>query len=149
MQNGWDFYKGDLGSTWEALRTGGPAELPQWQKVSIPHCYNAFDAVDPDKAYYEGPAWYRTYIDIHNPYPGGKTILHFEGAGQKTKVFVAGFLAGEHTGGYDEFSIDLTEPLKKFHGRYTKDDFGGKIPLLIRVDNSRDTEMIPSDHERF
>ncbi len=149
LQNGWDFYKGDLGSTWEGLRTGRPAELPQWESVTVPHCYNAFDAVDPDQAYYQGPAWYRTYIEIDNPYVEGKTLLHFEGAGQKTKVFVAEFQAGEHIGGYDEFRIDLTGPLKKFHRKYSKDDFGGKIPLLIRVDNSRDTEMIPSDLSDF
>jgi beta-galactosidase len=149
LQNGWDFYKGDLGSTWEAMRTGGPAALPTWESVTLPHCYNAFDAVDPDREYYQGPAWYRKYIEIDNPYTDGKTLLHFEGAGQKTKVFVAEFLAGEHTGGYDEFTIDLTGPLKKFHSKYSAADFGGKIPLLIRVDNSRDTEMIPSDLSDF
>ena len=149
LQSGWEFYKGDLGSTWEALRTGRPAELPQWQGVSIPHCYNAFDAVDPDQEYYQGPAWYRSYIDINNPYTDGRTILHFEGAGQKTNVFIAEFPAGEHTGGYDEFRIDLTDPLKKFRNKYSEDDFGGKIPLIIRVDNSRDTEMIPSDLSDF
>ncbi|MDF1573149.1 MAG: glycoside hydrolase family 88 protein [Bacteroidales bacterium] len=149
LQNGWEFYKGDLGSTWEALRTGRPAALPQWENVTVPHCYNAFDAVDPDKEYYQGPAWYRTYIELENPYTEGKTMLHFEGAGQKTKVFVAEFLAGEHIGGYDEFRIDLTGTLKEFHSKYSAADFGGKIPLLIRVDNSRDTEMIPSDLSDF
>jgi len=149
LSNGWDFYKGDLGSTWEALRTGRPAELPEWENVTLPHSYNASDAVDPDRAYYEGPAWYRTYLDIDNPFPEGRTILHFEGAGQKTKVFVAEFLAGEHVGGYDEFKIDLTDVLKKYHHKYSESAFGGRIPLLIRTDNSRDTEMIPSDLSDF
>jgi beta-galactosidase len=149
LQNDWEFYKGDLGSTWEALRTGQPVELPTWESVTLPHSYNAFDAVDPDREYYQGPAWYRKYIEIDNPYTDGKTLLHFEGAGQKTKVFVAEFPAGEHIGGYDEFTIDLTGPLKKFHSKYSKADYGGKVPLLIRVDNSRDTEMIPSDLSDF
>ena len=149
LQNGWEFYKGDLGSTWEALRSGTPANLPTWEDVSIPHCYNAFDAVDPDLEYYQGPAWYRKFVDIENPYIEGRTMLHFEGAGQKTEVFVAEFLAGEHIGGYDEFTIDLTATLKKYHSKYSEADFGGKIPLLIRVDNSRDTEMIPSDLSDF
>lgn len=149
LESGWEFYKGDLGSTWEALRTGGPAESMTWQEVTLPHCYNAFDAVDPDINYYQGPAWYRTYIHPENPHTNGRTLLHFEGAGQKIKVYVAEFLAGEHTGGYDEFSIDLTEPLEKFHGKYTASDFEGKVPVLIRVDNTRDTEMIPSDLSDF
>lgn len=149
LQSGWEFYKGDLGSTWEAIRTGRPAELPTWESVTLPHCYNAFDAVDPDREYYQGPAWYRKYIEIDNPYAEGRTMLHFEGAGQKTKVYVAEFLAGEHIGGYDEFTIDLNSALNKFHNKYSEADFDGKIPLLIRVDNSRDTEMIPSDLSDF
>ena len=39
--------------------------------------------------------------------------------------------------------------LKKFHKKYTPDQFDGKVPILIRVDNSRDTEMIPSDLSDF
>ena len=115
----------------------------------LPHCFNARDGVDPDVAYYQGPAWYRNYLEMENPHEDGRTVLHFEGAGQKTQVFVAGFRAGEHTGGYDEFSIDLTESLEAFHRKYPGDAFEGKIPLLIRVDNSRDREMIPSDLSDF
>ena len=60
ITRGWEFYRGELGSVWEALRNGRPAELPVWKQVSLPHSYNALDAVDPDVAYYEGPGWYRT-----------------------------------------------------------------------------------------
>lgn len=147
--SGWEFYKSDLAHPWEALRTGRPAELPVWESVTLPHCYNALDGVDPDVAYYQGPAWYRNYVSIQNPFEGGRTVLHFEGAGQKTQVYVAEFLAGEHTGGYDEFTIDLTESLALFHEKYPLEQFEGRIPILIRVDNSRDREMIPSDLSDF
>ncbi len=104
----WEFYKGDLGGVWEALRTGRPAELPVWEQISVPHSYNAYDGVDPDVAYYEGPAWYRTQLSIDNPYKDGRTLLHFEGAGQKTSVYVFDQLVGEHRGGYDlETEADL------------------------------------------
>lgn len=149
ISQGWEFYRGDLAHPWEGIRTGRPAELPLWEPVVLPHCFNARDGVDPDVAYYQGPAWYRNYLEMENPHEDGRTVLHFEGAGQKTQVFVAGFRAGEHTGGYDEFSIDLTESLEAFHRKYPGDAFEGKIPLLIRVDNSRDREMIPSDLSDF
>jgi len=146
---GWEFYQGDLGSVWEALRTGRPAELPIWEQVTLPHSYNAFDGVDPDVAYYEGPAWYRTRLEINNPYTDGRTLLHFEGAGQKTRIYIYDQLVGEHVGGYDEFSVDLTEAIASFTDMEASREFEGKVPVSIRVDNSRDVEMIPSDLSDF
>ncbi len=149
LTEGWEFYRGDLGGVWEALRTGREAELPVWEQVMLPHSYNAFDAVDPDAAYYEGPAWYRTSLTVDNPYANGRTLLHFEGAGQKARVYVYDQLVGEHIGGYDEFTIDLTEAISAFKGLDEAISFNGTIPLSIRVDNSRDLEMIPSDLSDF
>ena len=83
-------------------------------KVTLPHCFNAEDAVDPDVNYYQGPGWYKTLLKIDNPYADGRIILDFEGAGQKTKVYVYTTLVGEHTGGYDGWSVDITEAVKSF-----------------------------------
>src|SRR5215217_5121287 len=80
LNNGWEFVKQDLGGIWEAVRPvgkGNPEELPFWQKVSLPHSFNATDAVDPDVHYYQGPGWYRTNLEIENPYANGRTLLHF------------------------------------------------------------------------
>src|SRR5688572_24648605 len=112
LNNDWQFVKQDLGGIWEAVRPvkkGAPEEVPLWTKVTLPHCVNAEDAVDPDVNYYQGPAWYRTQLEIKNPYQRGRTILHFEGAGQKTDVYVYTTKVGSHVGGYDEFSIDITD----------------------------------------
>src|SRR6476646_2750126 len=87
LNDNWEFVRQDLSSAWEAVRPfkkGDPQEVPLWSKVSLPHCVNARDAVDPDVNYYQGPAWYRTQLNIRNPYINGRTLLHFEGAGQKT-----------------------------------------------------------------
>lgn len=145
----WEFYRGDLGSVWEALRTGRPAELPAWESVTLPHSYNAHDAVDPDIAYYQGPAWYKTHLDISNPYPNGRTLLHFEGAGQKTKIFLYDKFIAEHVGGYDEFTIDITDAVRQFRNHPEAENFDGMVPISVRTDNSRDTEMIPSDLSDF
>ena len=75
--------------------------------MTLPHCFNARDSVDPDRPYYQGPGWYRTRLKVANPYPGGRTLLRFEGAGQKTNVFVGmDQVGGVHVGGYDEFCVD-------------------------------------------
>jgi beta-galactosidase len=139
----WQFLKQDLGGIWEALRpapAGSPEAVPAWEKIQLPHCVNAKDAVDPDKPYYQGPAWYRKQLVIRNPYANGRTVLHFEGAGQKTLVYINDKKVGEHIGGYDEWSVDITEAITAEPAH---------IILSIRTDNSRDLEMIPSDLSDF
>jgi beta-galactosidase len=151
--NDWQFLKQDLGGVWEAVRPvkqGNPESVPLWTDVTLPHCVNARDAVDPDVNYYQGPAWYKTQLDIQNPYKNGRTILHFEGAGQKTNVYIYTTKVGSHVGGYDEWTVDITDAVEAFKktDEFQK-QFKGKIPVSIRTDNSRDLEMIPSDLSDF
>jgi beta-galactosidase len=153
LNNNWQFLKQDLGGIWEAVRpvkAGNPEDVPLWTNVSLPHCVNASDAVDPTINYYQGPAWYRTQLTIQNPYTNGRTLLHFEGAGQKTDVYVYDQKVGSHVGGYDEFTIDITDAVEAFKKLDTfQTQFKGKIPISIRTDNSRDLELIPSDLSDF
>ncbi|QIL41601.1 glycoside hydrolase family 2 protein [Pedobacter sp. HDW13] len=153
LNNNWEFLKQDLGGVWEAVRpvgAGNPESVPLWQKVSLPHCVNAEDGVDPDVNYYQGPAWYRTNLKIENPYQNGRTILHFEGAGQKTEVYVYTTKVAAHVGGYDEWTVDITDAVAAFQKTavYQK-QFKGKVPVSVRTDNSRDLEMIPSNLSDF
>ncbi|MGF7230397.1 glycoside hydrolase family 2 protein [Arachidicoccus sp.] len=152
LTQNWEFLKEDLGSVWEAVRPyqpGDPQSVPLWQRVTLPHCFNARDAVDPDVNYYEGPGWYRTQLVIDNPYKSGRTLLHFEGAGQKTEVYVFMTKVGSHVGGYDQWTVDMTRAIDDFLKSPDSKRFHGKIPIEIRCDNSRDVEMIPSDMADF
>ena len=102
LENHWQFLREDLGGVWEAIRPdkeGSPEAVPLWETVTLPHCFNATDAVNPYVNYYQGPGWYRTELEINNPFPQGHTLLHFEGAGQKTEVYVGLQKAGTHVGG--------------------------------------------------
>jgi beta-galactosidase len=152
LNEAWEFVRFDLGSVWEAVRPaakGAPETYPVWEKVDLPHCFNAEDAVDPDVNYYQGPGWYRKNLSIDNPYPNGRTILHFEGAGQKTDVYVYTQQVGSHLGGYDEWQVDITDAVRDFLQSKDAARLNGKIPLIIRCDNSRNTEQIPSDLSDF
>ncbi len=138
LDRGWEFYQGSLGSPWEVWRGEKAADNVTWTPVTLPHCFNAGDAVDPDTRYYQGPGWYRKRLEINNPFPKGRTLLHIDGAGQTTDVFLGTEKIGAHTGGYDGWTVDLTDAAGK-----------GEIPLAIRCDNSRDAEIIPSDQSDF
>jgi beta-galactosidase len=148
LATGWEYFRGSLGSAWDVWRTD-EGESTVWQQVEVPHCFNARDAVDPDQPYYEGPAWYRRRLQLHNPFPHGRTLLQFEGAGQKSEIFVANERVGTHIGGYDEFVIDITDASAQTVKNVL---LGGDIPLAVLCDNSRDSETIPSalnDFHRF
>jgi beta-galactosidase len=153
LTGNWEFLKQDVGGIWEVVRPvgkGNPESVPLWKTVQLPHCVNAEDGVDPDVNYYQGPAWYRTQLDINNPYSNGRTLLFFEGAGQKTDVYVYTTKVGSHVGGYDEFVVDITDAVEAFRKLpVAQSQFKGKIPVAVRTDNSRDLEMIPSDLSDF
>jgi beta-galactosidase len=141
LTTGWEFHQGSLGSTWEIWRGDKASDNVTWTPVDLPHCFNARDAVDPDVRYYQGPGWYRTLLKVANPYPNGRTLLHFDGAGQKSQVFVGLKQVEEHLGGYDEWTVDVTDTAAQ--------ENGGSVRLAVRCDNSRDAESIPSDLSDF
>lgn len=153
LSENWFFLKSDLGGVWEAFRPAepeSPESVPVWEPVTLPHCYNALDVVDPLGNYYQGPAWYKSMIEINNPYPGGRTLLHFQGVGQESEVFIYTTKVGSHVGGYDAWEVDITDAVEAFrHTKMCDERFEGKIPVAVRVDNSRDTERIPSAMSDF
>ena len=143
LDSAWQFIRTDMASPWEVnrpVKAGKPESVPLWTDVTLPHCFNAADAVSPYENYYQGAAWYRRSLEVSNPYAGGHTLLCFEGSGQKTQVYVGDKLVGSHVGGYDEWTVDITEAVR---GR------GQRIQLSVRCDNSRDVEMLPSDMSDF
>jgi len=145
----WEYCQYKLGGIWEVWRDKQHQILP-WNKISLPHCFNAFDAVDPDKRYYQGEGWYRKTLTVNNPFQNGRTLLHFEGVGQKSIVYIYTNKVGEHVGGYDEFTIDISDAIQEFtKNKIIASKFGNQIPLAVCADNSRDLEMIPSDLSDF
>ncbi|MEI6284667.1 MAG: glycoside hydrolase family 2 TIM barrel-domain containing protein [Opitutae bacterium] len=146
LSTGWEYYQGSLGSSWEVWRGEAASDNVTWNAVTLPHCFNGRDSVDPDVRYYQGPGWYRTKLKINNTYPNGRTNLHFDGAGQKSQVFVYTQKVGEHTGGYDQWEVDITDAAAK---SLTRKGANGEVPLAVLCDNSRDAEMIPSDLSDF
>ena len=153
LKSGWEFVRTDMANAWEVFRPvqkNKPESVPVWQRVSLPHCYNATDAVEPGVNYYEGPAWYRTMLSPASPYADGRILLQFDGAGQKTDVYVYIRKVGSHVGGYDKWSVDITDVVREFKkSDVCQLQFGGQVPVAVRTDNSRDVEMIPSDMSDF
>jgi beta-galactosidase len=142
LDAGWNFRKGPLDGIWEIWRS---EENDLWETASLPHCFNASDACDPDQPYFRGQGWYRTRLALNNPFADGRTILHFQGAGQTTTLWVGSTLIGTHKGGYDEFVFDITETVKHLTAAEAKDG----VPVAVLCDNSPDLDRVPSDLSDF
>ena len=144
---GWEHCRSSLSGPWDVWHGSFAKSKEHWSQVELPQCFNARDAVDPDTNYYRGQGWYRANLKLGNPFPNGRTLLHFEGAGQKSKVFIdTDQIGGEHVGGYDEWIVDITEAAAE--AQVNQQNKNG-IPLAIVCDNSRDLEMLPSDFSDF
>ena len=142
----------ELTDNWQGLRMplAGPWEawmdppLAPWTALTLPHCFNAGDACDPDTPAYRGRFWYRRHLTIANPYAGGRTLLHFEAAAQSAEIYIGNRLAASHIGGYDEFVVDITEAAAD---RANRDPCGTRLAVLC--DNAPDLERMPSDLSDF
>jgi beta-galactosidase len=138
LDYGWEFLRGDLSpeQVWQT------AEHRIWEPVTLPHCFNAMNACDPEQGYFRGHGWYRTRIAVRNPHPDGRTVLHFRGAGQTSSIWVGPTLVGKHKGGYDEFAFDITEAVAQLHDLE-------HVPVTVLCDNTPDRDRIPSDLSDF
>ena len=81
----------------------------------------------------ENSLWYERTFTVPSKWRGKNIILHFGGVDWKTEVFINGQAVGEHKGGYDPFSFDITPYLKK----------SGKQTLTVKVFDATDNSMQP------
>jgi beta-galactosidase/beta-glucuronidase len=67
--------------------------------------------------------WYKRTFTIPQNFAGKNTIIHFGAVDWQCEIFVNGKKAGDHKGGYDSFSFDITTLLNK----------SGPQQLLVKV----------------
>jgi beta-galactosidase len=134
----------DIDSDWGY--TESDATAPQaldtpatrWQSVTLPHTWNALDATDETPGYRRGAGWYRRTLNLDSYHSGRRFVLYFEGANTVADVFVNHARAGGHVGGYVGFEVDITPFIRH-----------GNNDVRVRVDNSDDPDLIPSDRSDF
>lgn len=73
--------------------------------------------------------WYRRTFTIPDKWEGQRILLHFGAVDWETNIYVNGKKIGEHRGGYDPFSFDITEAMTK----------GSQQELIVGVFDPTDT----------
>jgi hypothetical protein len=56
--------------------------------------------------------WYRRQFTVPKEWAGKRVRLHFGAVDWRTQVFINGRFIGQHRGGYDAFTFDITKGLK-------------------------------------
>ena len=95
-----------------------------WETVTVPHSCNGQDGRSP--RYYRGETRYLRDFSFKEE---KVRFLRFEGAAQKSRVYVNGSLVSEHRGGYTPFVVALPSQ--------------GEARVEVVCDNTMDPELIP------
>ncbi|WPR71165.1 glycoside hydrolase family 2 TIM barrel-domain containing protein [Flavobacterium sp. NG2] len=132
INENWSYLENDTNK----ITTANQAK--NWTVLNLPHTWNSEDATDNIPGYRRAASWYKKQLVI--PAIAANTVyqLYFEGSNITTKVYVNGKEAGEHIGGYIGFTIDITSLIKQ-----------GNNEVAVRVDNSYNPEIIPSQKSDF
>ena len=109
----------------------------RWPAVSLPHTWSTYEttgdrhlfirsAAEKDDSYWwYGWGWYRKHVTIGREFAGRRIALEFDGVQKFSRVYVNGQLVGEHKGGYNSFSFDITP-----HVRFGQDNV-----IVVQVNN--------------
>ena len=135
--------KTNINSGWNYLENDAknPSDINKslsWVAINLPHSWNSQDATDNNPGYRRSASWYKKELFIPNIDSNKVYQLYFEGSNITTKVYVNGKEAGGHIGGYIGFTIDITEFINN-----------GNNEVLVRVDNSYNIDIIPSQKSDF
>jgi hypothetical protein len=77
--------------------------------------------------------WYRRTFKVPESWNGKRTLLHFGAVDWEATVWVNGKKLGRHRGGYDAFSFDITDALKK----------DGEQEIIVGIDDPTDDGTQP------
>jgi hypothetical protein len=105
-----------LSGTWELRREGKSF----WQPASVPGCWEQTGMLKNDP----GPYWYRTSFDIPKEYSGKRVWLRFNAVSYACRIYINGQYAGEHTGMWDSFILEITNLIQP----------GETVELLVQVE---------------
>ncbi len=94
-----------------------------WHPLRLPSSWEE-NGLSPDEP---GPVWFRTSLPLPEITPEKRIWLRFHAVSYHCQIFVNGTLAGEHTGAWDPFSIEITAAIS------SSPDPHGVADILVRV----------------
>ncbi len=109
-----------------------PAALPEeWEKVDLPHSWNAVDGQDGGNDYFRGTACYAKTLNKAELPIAQQYYLEIRGANSSADVYLDGKHLAHHDGGYSTWRVNITEALQD------------SSLLVIAVDNAANDRVYP------
>lgn len=102
------------------------------ETVRIPHTTKEVPFNYFDESIYQMLCGYRRILNVPEEWKAKRIILHFDGVGHSTEVFINGEKIKEHHCGYTAFSVELTKYLR----------YGEENVIAVKVD-SRESQNYP------
>lgn len=133
---GWEFKKGPFSK--EIVRAVANWN-GKWEKVEIPHTWNARDMQTRYDDFYEGVGYYRKEYFCPENLKNKRVFLRFEGVGACAEVYVNNQFVGAHKGGYSAFVVEIGTVLK----------LGENNEIVVKADNKSRLDVIPVNHVLF
>ena len=94
LNDGWRFQAGTVDNGQAPTLDDGA-----WERIVLPHSWNALDGQDGGGNYRRGDGWYRQRVMIPQSAKGQRVYLDIGAACMQTWVYVNGQQAGSHVGG--------------------------------------------------
>ena len=100
----------NLNGLWEYAISAKDEQPSQWDgKILVPYPVESALSGVKKRISENESLWYRTEFKLPLSWKNKRIMLNFEASDWKTIIWLDGNKAGEHRGGYDPFSIDITD----------------------------------------
>ncbi len=133
IENFNQFWKFTLGDVAGAEATS--FDDSSWSDIGLPHSFNLPYFVNSN--FYAGYGWYRKHFTVPETWADKDVALEFQAAFDQAQIYVNGKQVGEHIGGYNGFSIDITSAITT-----------GDNVVAVRLNNEWNAQIPPitGDH---
>ncbi|CAL1519758.1 sugar-binding domain-containing protein [Chitinophaga sp. MM2321] len=111
----------NLNGLWQYAITAKDADMPQKfdDRILVPYPVESALSGVKKNLLPEQRLWYRRTIKKPNQTGTDRVLLHFGAVDWQAVVYINGQQIGEHQGGYQNFSFDITNALKKGDNQLT------------------------------
>lgn len=129
----------NLNGWWEFAITADTEPMPEAydRKIRVPYCpeslLSGIGEVPPAYSH----LWYRRTFTLPQGFRRDRVLLHIGAADQIAWIYINGQLVGEHRGGYDPITVDITNAL------------ADENTLVIQVTDRLDDAVLPYGKQKY
>lgn len=131
----------NLNGLWEyALLKKNQQKPKKYQgQILVPFCIESSLSGVGKEMMPDNRLWYKREFEIPENWNSKSIIINFEAVDNSTTIWINGALVGNHKGGFDRFSFDISQYIKPI----------GKQELIVSVDDPTSSQTQPRGKQRI